>query len=236
MDPYKLWYWPTIQGRGEFVRLAMEAAAIPYVDCAREQGAEALMKDMAARSPYEPFAPPYLDTGDLVLAQVGHILTWLADRHGLAPKDEALLFWTIQLQLTVTDLVAEAHNTHHPVALDDYYKHQKPEAARNAEGFREKRIPKFLGYFDRAAGAVEGDFVAGADWSPIDTSLFQVVEGLRYAFPKRMAAVEGDYPQLIALHDRVAKLPGIAQYLQSDRRIGFNEDGIFRHYPELDPA
>ena len=236
MAPYKLWYWPSIQGRGEFVRLPMEAAGIAYIDCAREQGADALVKDMKARKPFEPFAPPYLDTSTMVIAQVAHILTWLADAHGLAPRDEPTLFWTIQLQLTVSDFVAEAHNTHHPVALDEYYEQQKEEAKLYAEGFREKRMPKFLGYFDRATSALDGDFVAGDQWSPIDTSLFQLVEGLRYAFPKRMKAIEGDYPALIALHDRVAELPGIVAYLKSDRRIAFNEDGIFRHYPELDAA
>lgn len=236
MDPYKLWYWPGIQGRGEFVRLTLEAAGVPYLDCAREQGVDALIKDMKARAPFEPFAPPYLDVGTMVIAQVGHILTYLADAHGLAPQDEATLFWTIQLQLTVTDLVKEVHDTHHPVSSDDYYEDQKAEAARYAAGFRKTRMPKFLRYFDRAAGALDGDFVGGAQWSPIDTSLFQIVEGLRYAFPKRMKAIEGDYPNLLALRDQVAALPGIAAYLKSDRRIPFNEDGIFRHYPELDGA
>jgi glutathione S-transferase len=233
---YDLWYWPSIQGRGEFIRLPMEAAGIGYRDRAREDGVDALIKDMKARQPFTPFAPPYLDTGTLVLAQVAHILTWLSDAHGLAPKDEAALFWVIQLQLTVTDFVAEVHNVHHPVAIDEYYKEQKPEAARYAEGFREQRIPKFLGYFERATGAVAGDWIGGDSWSPIDTSLFQVIEGLRYMFPERMAAIEGDYPGLISLNDRVAALPGIAAYLASDRRIAFNTDGIFRHYPELDAA
>lgn len=233
---YKLWYWPSIQGRGEFVRLPMEAAGIAYQDCARELGAEALLKDMTARTPFAPFAPPYLDTGKMVVAQVGHILTYLSDAHGLAPTNEATLFWVIQLQLTVTDFVAEVHNVHHPVALDGYYEDQKAEAARNAKGFRDQRMPKFLGYFEHATMAVEGDWIAGDRWSPIDTSLFQMVEGLRYMFPKRMAAIEGDYPGLAALHDRVAALPGIAAYLKSDRRIAFSTDGIFRHYPELDAA
>jgi glutathione S-transferase len=236
MADYKLWYWPTIQGRGEFVRLVLESAGIPYEDCAREQSAGALVKDMKAREPYAPFAPPYLDTGTMVVAQVAHILTWLADAHGLAPKDEATLFWTIQLQLTVTDFVAEVHNVHHPVSLDEYYEDQKAEAKRYAKGFREERIPKFLDYFEAATKANKGDWIAGDHWSPIDTSLFQIVEGLRYAFPKRMKAIEGDYPGLIALHDRVAELPGIKAYLKSDRRIPFNTDGIFRHYPELDAA
>jgi glutathione S-transferase len=233
---YDLWYWPGIQGRGEFVRLPMEAAGIEYRDRAREDGAEALMKDMKSRHPYEPFAPPYLDTGKLVIAQVGHILTWLADAHDLAPKDEATLFWAIQLQLTVTDIVAEVHNAHHPVALGDYYEDQKVEAKRFAKGFREERMPKFLGYFDRAAAALPGDFVGGEQWSPIDTSLFQLVEGLRYMFPKRMAAIERDYPNVVGIRDKVAELPGIKAYLASDRRIPFNEEGIFRHYPELDAA
>lgn len=233
---YDLWYWPSIQGRGEFVRLALEAAGIPYVDCARERGAAALIADMKARAPYAPFAPPYLDTGTMVIAQVAHILTWLADAHGLAPKDEATLFWTIQLQLTVTDIVAEVHNVHHPVAVGDYYEDQKAEAARAAKGFREQRMPKFLGYFERATQANEGAWIAGRHWSPIDTSLFQLVEGLRYMFPQRMATLERDLPGLAALRDRVAELPGVARYLASDRRIAFNTDGIFRHYPELDAA
>jgi glutathione S-transferase len=233
---YDLWYWPGIQGRGEFIRLPMEAAGIEYRDRAREDGVDALMKDMKARHPFQPFAPPYLDTGKLVLAQVAHILTWLSDAHDLAPKDEATLFWVIQLQLTVTDFIAEVHNVHHPVALDDYYKNQKSEAARYAEGFREQRIPKFLAYFDRATDTVAGDWVGGDNWSPIDTSLFQMIEGLRYMFPKRMAAIEGDHPGLTALHDKVAELPGITTYLASDRRIAFNTDGIFRYYPELDAA
>jgi glutathione S-transferase len=233
---YDLWYWPGIQGRGEFIRLPMEAAGIEYRDRAREDGVDALMKDIKARHPFQPFAPPYLDTGKLVIAQVAHILTWLSDAHELAPKDETALFWVIQLQLTVTDFIAEVHNVHHPVAMDDYYKEQKPEAARYAKGFREQRIPKFLTYFDRATSAVAGDWVGGDSWSPIDTSLFQVIEGLRYMFPKRMAAIEGDYPGLTALHDKVAELPGIKAYLVSDRRIAFNTDGIFRHYPELDAA
>jgi glutathione S-transferase len=233
---YRLWYWPGIQGRGEFVRLPLEAAGIAYEDCAREQGADALLEDMKARAPYPPFAPPYLDTGKMVLAQVAHILTYLSDAHGLVPDDDATLFWVIQLQLTVTDFVAEVHNVHHPVALDGYYSDQKAEAARNAQGFREQRMPKFLGYFETAAKAKDGDWIGGADWSPIDTSLFQIVEGLRYMFARRMAAIEGDFPALVALHDKVAELPRIAAYLKSDRRIAFNEDGIFRHYPELDAA
>ena len=231
---YDLWYWPSLQGRGEFVRLAMEAAGIPYRDRAREDGVEALTADMKARGPTGPFAPPYLDTGELVLAQVAHILAWLTDAHDLAPKDEAMTFWLIQLQLTVTDLVAEVHNVHHPVAASAYYEDQKPEAARAAAQFRNERCPKFLRYFEAAAGANAGVWMAGERWSPIDTSLFQLVEGLRYMIPRRMKTLEPDYPRLVALHDAVADLPGIKGYLASDRRISFNEQGIFRHYPELD--
>ena len=233
---YKLWYWPGIQGRGEFVRLVMEAAGLDYVDCAREQGVDALMKNMKSHGDHGPFAPPYLELDGFTIAQVAHILTWLADRHGLAPKDEAALFWVIQLQLTVSDFIAEVHNVHHPVALDEYYKNQKKEAARFAKGFREQRIPKFLGYFEKATRAQDGDWIGGDQWGPIDTSLFQLIEGLRYMFPKRMATIEGNYPRLVALRHKVAELPSIEAYLNSDRRLAFNTDGIFRHYPELDAA
>ena len=233
---YRLWYWPTIQGRGEFVRLALEAAGIPYQDCARVGGAEALMADMQARGPRGPFAPPYLDIDGRTIAQVADILLYLGDRHDLAPSNIADRYWLHQLQLTISDLVAEVHNVHHPVEMMAYYDEQKPEAARAAGQFREQRMPKFLAHLDAAAGANPGDWLVDHRWTCADTSLFQVVEGLRYMFPQRMAAIEQDYPRVIAIHDQVAQLPGISAYLKSDRRIAFNTDGIFRRYPELDAA
>ncbi|MDV3459264.1 glutathione S-transferase [Sphingomonas sp. HF-S4] len=231
MTAYKLWYWAEIQGRGEFVRLAMEAGRIAYVDMARERGSEALIADMKARSDRPPFAPPYLDTGEQVIAQVANILLYLGDRHGIAPRDEAARRWLHEVQLTIADFVAEVHQVHHPVGTGLYYEDQKPEAARFAKEFREERMPKFLGWFERS---VAGDWLAGDAWSYGDTSLFQLIEGLRYMFPRRMKAIERDYPKLLAIRDKVAQLPGIHDYCASDRRIGFNEQGIFRHYPELD--
>ncbi len=231
---YDLWYWPGIQGRGEFVRLALEAAGVAYRDRAREDGVEALVDDMEQRSGIRPFAPPYLVDGDFCIAQVAHILAWLADRHGFGAGDLETDLQLIMLQLTVTDIVAEAHNIHHPIAGDLYYEDQKDAAVRAAENFREQRIPKFFAFFEDALTAHEGPFVLGSRWSHVDTSLFQLVEGLRYAFPLRMKAIEGDYPHLIACRDGGARLEGIEAYLASDRRMAFNEDGIFRHYPELD--
>jgi glutathione S-transferase len=233
---YDLWYWSGIQGRGEFVRLAMEGAGIAYHDRARERGDAALIEDMAARGDAGPFAPPYLDTGDMVVAQVANILLWLGEMHGGMPGDAPSRHWLHQLQLTISDFVAEVHQVHHPVGTSLYYEDQKPEAARFAHEFREMRMPKFLGHFERAAKARGGDWLAGAQWSFADTSIFQLIEGLRYMFPRRMHSIERDYPALLRLRDQVAALPGIADYLASDRRIGFNIDGIFRHYPELDAA
>jgi glutathione S-transferase len=172
----------------------------------------------------------------LVIAQVANILLYLGDTHGLAPSDPAGRHLAHGVQLTVADMVVEAHNVHHPVGVSDYYQDQKPEAARAAEGFRDERIPKFLGWFERTLTPSHGDWLTGSRWSYADLSLFQLVEGLRYAFPERMAAVEPDHPKVIALHNRVAALPELQDYLGSDRRIPFNEDGIFRHYPELDAA
>ena len=231
---YHLWYWPTIQGRGEFVRLALETAGVRYRDRAREDGVEALIADLGKHGPQGPFAPPYLVAEGQAIAQVAHILAWLAERHGFAGADAATTAWLDQLQLTITDCVAEVHDVHHPVAASAYNAHQKPEAARAAATFRAERIPKFLGHFEAATSALPGDWTGGARWSHVDTSLFQLVEGLRYMFPRRMAAIESDYPRLLALRDRVATLPGVAAYLASDRRIAFNTNGIFRHYPELD--
>jgi glutathione S-transferase len=233
---YQLWYWPTIQGRGEFVRLPLEAAGIAYRDCAREQGAQALMANMKSHERHGPFAPPYLELDGMVIAQVANILLYLGERHELAPAAMAGRLWLNQLQLTIADLVAEVHNVHHPISVSSYYEDQKDAASAAAKGFREDRIPKFLGHFETALVASGSDWLIDGRWSYGDTSLFQIIEGLRYMFPLRMAAIEPDYPNLIRIHHQVAELPGIAAYLASDRRIGFNEDGIFRHYPELDAA
>lgn len=233
-DAYALWYWPNIQGRGEFVRLAMEAGGVAYRDCARELGAEALIADLNKPRARPPFAPPYVIADGLVIAQVSHILLWLGARHQLAPSQMADRMWLHQLQLTITDFVAEVHQVHHPVGTGLYYDDQKPEAARFAREFRDERLPKFLAHFEAAAQANPGDWLAQNRWSYADCSLFQLIEGLRYAFPRRMATLARDIPGMIAIHDRVAELPGIAAYLASERRIPFNQDGIFRHYPELD--
>jgi glutathione S-transferase len=233
---YDLWYWPSIQGRGEFVRLVLEGAGIPYRDRAREDGSEALTEDMQGRGGFGPFAPPYLVDGDFAIAQVAHILAWLTDKHDLGSGVLETDLQLIQLQLTVTDVVAEVHNVHHPLGADKYYHEQEEAALDAAASFRNARMPKYLDYFERALGVNQGPFVLGQKWSHVDTSLFQLVEGLSYAFPKRMASLKPDHPRLHAVRDTVAGLDRIAAYLASDRRIPFNEDGIFRHYPELDAA
>ncbi len=230
-----LYYWPNIQGRGEFVRLALEAARAPYRDVARVEGVAAMQRLMAeAATP--PFAPPFLVDGEIVVAQVAAILLHLGPRLALVPEDGAGRLWCHQIQLTVTDLVAEAHDVHHPISNGLYYEEQAPEALRRAAAFRADRIPKFLGWFERVAGhnPAGGPFLVGATLTTADLSLFQVIEGLRYAFPKAMAGFATRYRKLHACRGAVAADPAVAAYLASDRRIAFNEDGIFRHYPELD--
>ena len=234
---YELYYWPMIQGRGEFVRLALEEAGADYVDVARGKGGMAKMEKLLRRksSEHPPFAPPFLKAGSRLIGQTATILSFLGARHGLAPKSDAGRLWVNQLQLTIADLVLEAHDTHHPIAASLYYEDQKAEAARTAACFIRERIPKFLGYFESVlARNGKGAFLGGRTLSYADLSLFQVVEGLRYAFPRAMAAQENQLPRTIALHGRVAARPRIASYLSSERRIPFNQHGIFRHYRELD--
>jgi glutathione S-transferase len=237
---YHLYYWPTIQGRGEFVRLALEQSGAAYVDVARREGGMAeMLALMRSKQPvHPPFAPPFLKDRGLLIAQTATILHHLGRRHGLEPADEALALWTQQLQLTIMDAVAEAHDTHHPVGADLYYEDQKPEAQRRAKGFREQRIPKFLGWFEAVLerNPSNGGWLAGAEPSYADLSLFQLIEGLAYAFPSAARSALAATPHLRAHHDAVAALPRIAAYLRSDRRIAFNEQGIFRRYPELDSA
>jgi glutathione S-transferase len=234
---YELYYWPSIQGRGEFVRLALEEAGAAYVDIARapQRGAAALTPFLEGKSAGRlPFAPPFLKAGKLVIAQTANILLWLAPRHGLAPKAEAARLWAHQLQLTVADWLVEVHDAHHPIGGAFYYEDQKPESMRRAAHFTGERLPKFLGYFERALMREKGGWLLGKAFSYADLSLFQMIAGLRYAFPRAMQRLEAKYPRQVALHDRVASRPRIAAYLASKRRIDFNQHGIFRHYPELD--
>ncbi len=240
--PYELYYWPTILGRGEFVRLALEAGSAEYLDVARLPEHEglgmpallAMLEDPALK--FLPFAPPFLKAGQQVIGQTANILWFLGARLGLAPRAEAGRLWVHQLQLTISDLVTEVHDTHHPIATTLYYEEQKSAARRRALDFTTHRLPKFLGYFEEILkrNSRRGAHLVGARLSYLDLSLFQVIAGLRYAFPSTMRRVEPAYPGLIALHDRVASLARVAAYLASPRRLPFSEDGIFRHYPELD--
>ncbi len=205
---YELYYWPTIPGRGEFVRLALEDAGVPYDDVCRsdphgmERMAELLGSSAASSGP--PFAAPFLKSGKRVIGQTANILLYLADKHDLGVSTEVARLWAHQLQLTIMDFVMEAHDTHHPLGSSLYYEDQKPAAKRRTAAFWADRAPKFLGYFEQVLASSAGGHALGRRMSYVDLSLFQIVEGLRYAFPMHMAACEGDYPALIALRDGVA--------------------------------
>ena len=232
---YELYYWPSIQGRGEYVRLALEEAGADYADVARgERGMAAMIRMMETRGGTPPFAPPFLKAGKRVIGQTANILFYLGSRHGLAPKAEAARLWVHQLQLTVADLVLEIHDTHHPLGSSLYYEDQRGPAKKRASEFWKQRVPKYLGYFEGLVKDNGGLYLTGRKLSYVDLSLFQIVEGLRYAFPKRMTAFQRQIPGLVDLHDRIGSRPNIKAYLSSGRRIAFNEDGIFRHYKALD--
>jgi glutathione S-transferase len=235
---YELYYWAGIQGRGEFVRLALEEAAAEYVDVARQAGGEAaMMRLLGNEGPrHLPFAPPFLKAEELIIGQTANILLYLGARHGLAPADEAGRLWVHQLQLTIADFVDEVHDTHHPIASSLYYEEQRSEARARTTDFLKSRAPKYLSYFERVLerNTAGPAYLVSAELTYPDLSLFQIVAGLRYAFPRAMERLEPKYRRVAALHDRVAARPRITAYLASDRRIPFNEHGIFRHYPELD--
>jgi glutathione S-transferase len=240
---YELFYWPGIQGRGEFIRLAFEDAGVPYDDVGRRPeseggGVAAIVRLLEEPGHWlTPFGPPALRHGGVLVAQTAAILEYVAPLLGLVPDDEASRRRAHQIQLTIADLVVEAHDTHHPLGVSLFYEDQRREAARRSAPFAEERIPKFLRYFDRALdsnSAGEGRWLVGPERTYVDLSLFQVIAGLRYAFPRAMRRHERRAPRLGALHDAVAARPRIAAYLASERRLPFNEDDVFRHYPELD--
>jgi glutathione S-transferase len=232
---YQLFYWPSIQGRGEFVRLALEDAGSAYDDVARKPGGmDRMTAMMDGRDKRPPFAPPFLKAGKLVIAQVAEILHFLGPKLKLAPRAEAERLWLHQLQLTATDFVKEIHDTHHPLGGGLYYEDAKPEAKRFTKNFLKERAPKYLGYFETVLKKSKGPYTLGRNVSYVDLSLFQLIEGLRYAFPKAMKRIERDVPRVVAVRDKMGERARLKKYLKSPRRIAFNESGIFRHYPELD--
>ena len=242
-DGYQLYYWPHIQGRGEFIRLLLEEAGAEYVDVGRLSeerggGIEPIREILQGEQLSPPhFAPPILRDGDLVISQTANICLHLATRHGLAGDDERDRLHANQIQLTLQDLLTEAHDTHHPISVGEYYEDQKEAAARRAAAFRAERMPKFFGYLERAAAPDEASgspHMVGDQFTYADLSAFQLLRGLTYAFPNAFAELESTIPHLLELADAVASRDRIAAYLASERRIDFNEQGIFRHYPELD--
>jgi glutathione S-transferase len=232
---YELIYWPDIQGRGEFVRLVLEDADAAYIDAAREPGGYERIEAVLGgeRDGAIPFAPPVLYAGPIVIAQTVAITSFLGERHGLAPRDDRGRLAALTLALTIADLVTEVHDTHHPTTVEEAYEAQKPAARDRAAAFRHSRIAKFLGHLERNLER-NGDTLVGGAVSYVDLAAFQVVEGLSYAFPRAMARLRPELPRLLALRDRVAQRPRLLRYLTSPRRLPFNQQGIFRHYPELD--
>ena len=217
----------------------MEDADAEYVDVARlvKRGMPALMRFLESRSVERPpFAPPFLKAGSVVIAQTANILLFLGPRIGLAPKNEVSRLWAYQLQLTIADWVGEVHDTHHHISGGLFYVEQRHEAKRRAADFRAERLPKFLDYFERVLKRDRKGtgYLVGKAISYVDLSLFQMIAGLRYAFPRAMDRLEHKRSRLVVLHDRVSARPRIAAYLRSGRRLPFNQQCIFRHYPELD--
>jgi glutathione S-transferase len=239
-DVYKLYYWPFLPGRGEIVRLILEAAGVDYVDVGRlpesEGGGVAPIRAFygGAGGGYPCFAPPILEHGELTLAQLPVIARYIAEREGLAPGDDGGRAHAQQIFLTLGDVLAEAHDVHHPISPALYYEDQKEAAVEAARVFGAQRLPKWVAYFSRVLEHNGGGWLVGDRLSYADLAFLQVYDGLAWAMPRAVAAALESAPALPGLRDRVAAAPRIADYLASGRRPAFNNDGIFRHYPELD--
>jgi len=236
---YELYYWPGLQGRGEFVRMALEEAGADYVDISlvsEEEGGgtpavESFIDDPSVKRP--PFAPPYLKVGRQLIGQAPNILLYLGPQLRLVPRGEPDRIWIHQLQLTIADMVTEVHDTHHPIASGAYYEEQKAEAKKRTRDFR---VPKFLGYFERVIerNPGRGPWMVGPKITYVDLSMALLVDGLLYAFPKHVRSALRSRKRVARLHKAVFARPNIKRYLKSGRQVPHNEGGIFRRYPELD--
>ncbi|KAK5109187.1 hypothetical protein LTR62_007272 [Meristemomyces frigidus] len=250
---YELLYHPGIPGRGEFIRLAFEAKGVAYTDVANEQKdgystvqAVCMNKGTESVDGNPPvFSSPALripgaglDGQALVIAQTPNILWYLGEKLGLVPDDEGGKYHVQQVALTALDLTNETHDTHHPLAVMQYYEDQKEAALAKAKDVRENRIPKYLSYFSRVLehNAPHGKrkFLVGSYLTYADTTVWQVLNGLLFAFPKEMEARRKEFPALFEeLYPAVQEVEGIRQYLASERRLAYSS-GVFRYYPELD--
>lgn len=247
-SPYELLYWPTVPGRGEHVRLAFEAANVPYNDISNDEDDIKLLLSHTSDKNYgdsinpPPFAPPLLRHGDLLISQTSNILLYLASKLDLVPSQEEDpngIYFINALALTALDgLSNEAHDTHHPIDISLYYEDQKEEAKRRATNYTRTRLPKFLGYFERV---LSGEAIQGGKWlyggrlTYADLVLFQTVDGVTHAFPKAVGKLKkgGEYNKVFALVDQVRGLENIKSYLESGRRKPYGQ-GIYRYYEELD--
>jgi len=237
---YTLIYWPFLPGRGEFARFILEDAGVEYIDRARlpesDGGGKAAVlhfyKGEAEGMPVA--APPILLHGDLVLAQTGAICHYLGSTLRLLPNSEAGAWNALQVTMTVTDIVSEVHDTHHPVASYMTYEDQKDAAIPRTRMFLETRLPKFLGYLERVQNAHGGPWLLGERLTYVDLTVTHLLRGLEYAFPNNYRRVIADTPRLAAIREAALARPNLAAYVASDRCMAFNEHGIFRRYPELD--
>jgi glutathione S-transferase len=237
-DTYALYYWNALPGRGEFVRLLFVDAGVDWIEVARDPNGEGSAAVVAARrgllGGLPPYAPPILQVGSLVISQTANICAFVAARHGLVDEDPGRRAEALGLQMTIADVVSEVHDTHHPIAAGMYYEDQKTEAIAASRAFLDERLPAWLRYFSRVRAAGGGDWLLGDRLTYVDLSLYQLLRGLRYAFPHGFARAIADHGGLLAIHDAVAARPRIAAYAASPRCMPFNESGIFRRYPELD--
>lgn len=250
---FELLYHPSVPGRGEFIRLALEAASIPYNDVANndKKGYSIVQAACSPKSTGDTdgnppaFAPPALrvpgagkDGKTLLIYQTPNILIYLGPHLGLAPEDEVERLWVNQNMLTALDLNNETHDTHHPIAVMQYYEDQKEEALKKSKNFRENRIPKYFSFFERVLKGNEetgkGKYLVSDMLTYADTTLWQVMDGLHFAFPKELEARSNDYPLLFGtFYPSIKEEKHLKEYLASDRRLPYSM-GVFRHYPELD--
>ncbi len=191
----------SVRAKAEMTRLALAFGAVPYEDCSV---VDYFGKPWKEAKPEAPFGQlPLLVVDDQPpLAQSGAIMRYVCKNFvpKLVPEDAMKAARCDALFEASEELVTNPTNVNPIVNVF------------RGEQFAEKRKEYFEGApakIERLARACVGPFFLGEEPAYCDLALFHVLDNTRTLEPTAL----DKHPKLQAFMERVAALPGIAEYL-----------------------